>query len=228
MKSILLFSIVCAISFQGLRLAAAEEACNEYVDKIIQDLKEDKEYMQDPYEIAEKSVEVHKKILLVNYTGEAKLYDGHIYGLSSLHRQGDVVVDKKDKTHLKLWLAAGVLELKCSGRLKLMGHGPQLTVEAKADLVTMKLDIVPAGENDNPKIKNFSLEDVKGLDVKVSGLGPLKFFLNAYINIVGKIFKNAIRHFVENKMKLFLDKKMKQYEIPKECIGEAFRRSLLS
>lgn len=194
------------------------ESCNEYVDKVLNDAKQDKEIFQDPYVIPEKSVGVSRKILLVNYTGEASIYDGYIFGMSTLHRDGDVVVDKKKDTHLKVWLGAGELSMKCSGKVKLMGHGPSVTVEAVIKYVNMKMDLVP-NENSNPKVVNFKIEDVKGTEVKVKGLGPLNFFMNRYIEIVGKMFHKLIQSAIEKRLKTLMAKKLKDYVIPEECIN---------
>jgi len=196
--------------------------CNDYVDEILRDLKEDKEYFQDPYEIPEKTVEVHKKLLFVNYTGEASVYNGHIFGLSTLHRDGDVIVDRKKRTHLKIYLGAGELKLKCSGKLKLMGHGPQATIDAKIAFVSMNLDIVPTSNGTNPKIENFKIQDVKGSEVKVSGLGPLSLFMNHYMKVIGTIFRNMVRHSIESKLKTFMAKKLKKYVIPQECLSDSY------
>lgn len=221
MKTILLSVSLTVVILQLLHVVFAGEACNEYVDGILRDLKEDKEYFQDPYEIEEKTVAISKKVLLINYTGEAKIYDGDIYGMSSLHRDGEVVIDKKKNTHLKIWLGAGELNLKCSGKVKLMGHGPDVNIDAKIVYVNMKLDIVPTDKGTNPKVSNFNIEDVKGLEVKTSGLGPLNFFLNSYIKILGGLFRKLIHANCETKLKTFLAKKLKKYEIPEACLNEA-------
>ncbi|XP_054708976.1 uncharacterized protein LOC129218680 [Uloborus diversus] len=206
-------------------ITAAGEACNEYVDGILRDMKEDTEVFRDPYEIPTKTIEVHKQLLLINYTGEASIYDGHIYGLRTVNRDGDVVVDRMKQTHLKIFLGAGELQMKCSGKVKLMGHGPQAKVEAKISYVSMKLDVVPSAKDSNPKIQNFKVDDVKGSEVKVSGLGPLNFFMNAYIRIIGKFFRNIVLSAVEGRMKTFLNKKVNKYPIPEECLNDAFKRS---
>lgn len=198
-----------------------DEACNEYVDRILNDLKQDKEAFQDPYIMPNKSFEVSKKVLFVNYTGEASMYNCHIYGLSTLHRDGDVIVDKKKTTHLKLWLGAGELKLKGSGKLKLMGHGPQVIVDATIKYVNMKLDMTP-NKDDNPKITKFDMESVKGKEIKVSGMGPLSFLLNKYVEFVGKMFHGMIEKGIETRMKDFLNKKLKGYVIPEACLNGNF------
>jgi len=226
MKVIFKICIISLIVLEALHGTFAAESCNEYVDGILRDLKEDKEYFQDPYDIPEKNVEVHKKVVFVNYTGEASIYDGHIFGMSTLHRDGDVIVDKSKKTHLKIWLGAGELNMKCNGKLKLMGHGPQMKVDAKITYVNMKLDIVPTETGSNPKVTNFKIEAIKGLDVKVSGMGPLNFFMNSYMKIIGALFKNLIRSGIEDKLKVFMTKKLKNYEIPEDCLNNVYRRNL--
>lgn len=110
--------------------------------------------------------------------------------------------------------------MQCSGKIKLMGHGPQVRIDAKLAYVNMKLDIVPSAKGTNPKISNFKLEDVKGLDVKVSGMGPLNFFLNSYVRMIHNIFKNLVKVGIEGRLKVFLDKKLKDYEIPEECLND--------
>ncbi|KAG8198361.1 hypothetical protein JTE90_021609 [Oedothorax gibbosus] len=219
MKLLSLGTLVGIILTQAV-LVLSQEACNEYVDKILRDLKEDKEIFQDPYQIPEKTVEVHKKVLLINYTGEASIYDGYVYGLQTLHRDGDVIVDKQKKTHLKVYLGAGELKLQGSGKIKLMGHGPNVKINAKIVFVSMALDIVPSDDGTNPKIANFKVQDVKGMEVKVSGMGPLNFFLNNYVKVVGRMFRNMVKSSIEGKLKVFLAKKIKDYQIPEECLKD--------
>lgn len=199
------------------------EHCNEYVDQIIRDLKADKEIFQDPYVIPEKTIAVHKKVLLINYTGEASIYDGNLFGLQTLHRDGDVIVDRKKQTHLKVHLGAGELKLQGSGKIKLMGHGPNVKIDAKIVYVNMALDIVPSAKGTNPKLQNFQLIDVKGTEVKVSGMGPLNFFLNSYVKIVGRLFRNFVKMSIEGRMKVYLDKKLKDLEVPQECLNDGMR-----
>ncbi|XP_035208658.1 uncharacterized protein LOC118183290 [Stegodyphus dumicola] len=226
MRSLIFGLMIWITLVQWISVSNASEACNDYVDRILRDLKEDKEYFQDPYEIPEKSFQVGKKLIFINYTGEASIYDGHVFGLSSLHRDGDVIIDRKKKTHLKIYLGAGELKMQCSGKVKLMGHGPNVNVDAKISYVNMKLDIVPTSKGSNPKVANFNIEDIKGFEIKVKGLGPLNFILNPYIRIMTKFFKNLIKLGIESRLKTFLDKKLKEYVIPEECINDTFRRSL--
>ncbi|XP_055928827.1 uncharacterized protein LOC129959936 [Argiope bruennichi] len=222
MKFTMLACAFGAIFMQALFVLSEGNPCNDYVDGILRDLKDDKEYFQDPYIIPEKSIEVHKKLIFVNYTGEASIHDGYIFGMSSLHRDGDVIVDRKKSTHLKIYLGAGELKLQCSGKIKLMGHGPEVKIEAKIAYVNMKLDIVPTSNGTNPKISNFKIEDVKGAEVKVSKMGPLNFFLNSYIKVIGHLFRGLIKLGIEGRLKTFMDKKLKKYIIPDECLAEAF------
>lgn len=202
------------------------EACNDYVDGVLNDMKADKEIFQDPYKIPEKAIEFNRKVVFVNYTGEARLYDGYIFGMSSLHRESDVVVDKNKRTHLKIWVGGGELKMQCRGKVKLMGHGPQVKVDAKVAYVSMKMDVVPTKAGSNPKIQNLKIESVKGLEVEVSEMGPLKFFVNQFIKVMGTAFKNLIKNAMETRLKAFMDKKIKEYEIPESCLNDASRRSL--
>ncbi|KAG8198362.1 hypothetical protein JTE90_021610 [Oedothorax gibbosus] len=221
---LLSFCIFLGIVFTQAVCVSSQESCNEYVDRILQDLKADKEIFQDPYAIPEKTIAVHKKVLLINYTGEASIYDGHLFGLQTLHRDGDVIVDRKGKTtHLKVDLGAGELKLRGSGKVKLMGHGPNVKIDAKIVYVNMALDIVPNAKGTNPNLQNFQLLDVKGLDVKVSGMGPLNFFLNAYVKVVGRMFRNLVKLSIEGRLKVFLDKKLKDIEVPQDCLNDGMR-----
>ncbi|GFT17857.1 uncharacterized protein NPIL_428171 [Nephila pilipes] len=226
MKPSVLTYISGAVFLLALFASSKGNPCNDYVDGILRDLKEDKDYFQDPYVIPEKTVEVHKKVIFINYTGEASIHDGYIFGMSSLHRDGDVIVDRKKNTHLKIYLGAGELKMQCSGRVKLMGHGPEVKIEAKVSYVNMKLDIVPTSNGTNPKISNFKIEDVKGSEVKVSKLGPLNFFLNQYIKIISHVFRGLIKVGIEGRLKTFMDKKLQKYVIPDECLGEGMKRAL--
>lgn len=191
----------------------ARKPCNDFLDTILIQLKEDKEFFQEPYEISydDKSFGIYN------------IESGYIYGLNTLHRLQDVVPLKKGTTHLKVYLGAGELRLQCSLKKKVLHLGKPIDIVANIPFISMELTVVPQPDGSSPKITDFSLDEVKGLSFKATGLGKITSILyNAYLRLVGRFFKKMVRNGVEERLRNFLTNKVKDFKVPKECLNDAW------
>merc|ERR1712126_751254 len=103
---------------------------NEYADEILKNLRvRIVNKGLDPLILPVKSFEFSKKILLVEVRGSAKVYDGYLKGLSSLHRTG-LASMSTNETHVKVRATIGVNDLVGSYKAaaKFMNFGPQFTI----------------------------------------------------------------------------------------------------
>merc|ERR1711911_120326 len=103
---------------------------NEYADEILKNLRvRIVNKGLDPLILPVKSYEFSKKILLVEVRGSAKVYDGYLKGLSSLHRTG-LASMSTNETHVKVRATIGVNDLVGSYKAaaKFMNFGPQFTI----------------------------------------------------------------------------------------------------
>lgn len=146
---------------------------------------------------------------------------GHIFGLGTLHRSGEVTTLKLRKTpHLKVNLAAGEISIKSKVKRKFLAFGKSANVDVTIPFIEMTFDIIPKEDGSEPTIHNVKINEVKGLDVKVSGSGLIKdFFLNAFFSLAGRFFQNAVKNAVEEKLKRFLKNKVLDYTIAPECMN---------
>lgn len=181
------------------------------MDDVLKEMKADKEFFQEPYEIPDnqRSFAIYE------------LKYGHVFGLSTLHRYHDVIPIKRGENRsLKVHLAAGEINIKSSVKRKFLSLGRTANVDAKIPVVTMEFDIASKPDGSELRITSVKIDEVKGLTVKVSGSGIVRdALLNAFISAFGRFFQNAVKHAVENKMTDFLKDKVQEYTIPVECLN---------
>merc|ERR1711970_331941 len=99
---------------------------NDYADKILKNLRvKILNEGLDPLILPVKSYEFSKKILLVEVRGSAKIYDGYLKGLSTLHRTGLADMNT-NATHVTVRATIGVNDLAGSYKAsaKFMNFGP--------------------------------------------------------------------------------------------------------
>lgn len=191
----------------------SDKPCNDYVDNVLNQMKADKEFFEEPYELTENE----------NSIGMYNVERAYIYGLNTIHRVDDVVVaKKKGSTRLKVYLGAGELSLNCDVKKKLLHIGKPVNVDAVVPFVTMELDVVPKPDGSNPEIKNFKIDEVKGLKVTLGGRGIISdFLLNTFHKFVERFFNRMVKRGIEDRLKRFLANKVKDYPVPTECLNDA-------
>lgn len=114
-----------------------------------------------------------REIAFVRVRGEAKLYDGKIFGLSSLKRKGDaVVMDLDDVLIISSQMTFKKIHATYKGHLLVNEAGPKITMNAKigGSKVTMIL-MVPA-EGGNSTVVSFSINKLQDIRISIWGLGP--------------------------------------------------------
>jgi len=204
------FAVLIASSI-SLSTSLGSESCNRFVDDVLNKMKEEKDFFQEPYEIPESE----------RSFGLYEAEFGHIYGLSTLHRIDDAIPKKKGSPYLKVYLGAGELKIKSKVQRKFLTFGKFANVDAKIPLVTMELDLVSETNGSNPTIKSIKIDEVKGLDIKVSGSGLIKdFFLNAFMQTFGRFFQKGVKTAIEVRLKTFLKDEVHEFTIPADCLND--------
>ncbi|XP_076367748.1 mite allergen Lep d 7-like [Tachypleus tridentatus] len=193
------------------------ENANEFIDHLIAATKMNISHNLEPYSLPDKSIGFEKKILLVTWRGEAKLYDGLLTGLSTIHRNGDCTIDVQDgnKIYVKVHLGMGILELLYHATVTFMEFGPSVTVEGKIGYLTINMDISSdPSTGGTPTIERFDMDEMKGLTVSFSGLGPLSWLMTILTSLVLKFFKGIIQKVIEWTVKRIVANKMKNLKLP--------------
>ncbi|XP_022248958.1 mite allergen Lep d 7-like [Limulus polyphemus] len=190
---------------------------NEFIDQLIEATKMGMSHDLEPYSLPDKSIGFEKKILLVTWRGEAKLYDGLLSGLTTIHRNGDCTIDVQDGNtmHVKVHLGMGVLELRYHATVTFMDFGPSVTVEGKIGYVTINMDISSDPSTGGiPTIEKFDMDEMKGLTVTFNGLGPLSWLMTILTSLVLKFFKGIIKTIIQWTVKRVVADKIKNLQFP--------------
>merc|ERR1711931_536414 len=117
---------------------------NEYADQILKNLRvKILNKGLDPLILPVKAFEFSKKILLVEIRGSAKVYDGYLKGLSTLHRTG-LASMSTNATHINVRTTIGVNDLVGSYKAsaKFMNFGPSFAINLGVESIGVTFEVV--------------------------------------------------------------------------------------
>merc|ERR1712212_366206 len=117
---------------------------NEYADEILKNLRvRIINKGLDPLILPVKSFEFSKKVLLVEVRGSAKVYDGYLKGLSTIHRTG-LADMTTNATHVRVRATIGVNDLCGSYKAcaKFMNLGPSFGLNLAMESVGITFEVV--------------------------------------------------------------------------------------
>merc|ERR1712136_5950 len=180
---------------------------NEYADEILKNLRvRIVNKGLDPLILPVKSFEFSKKILLVEVRGSAKVYDGYLKGLSSLHRTG-LASMSTNSTHVKVRATIGVNDLVGSYKAaaKFMNFGPQFTISLGMESVGVAFEVVqPIQKGSRPTLLSFGVVD----------LGQISAVLNKVNNFVINLVKDFVVVALEIPLKKLVQNVLDTAELP--------------
>jgi len=189
---------------------------DEFVDQLLHDMMHEHGDEYDPYQIEDSQVSFSKKITFVNVTGEAKLHKGYIKGLKTLHRPNHCSMhEDDDKLYVDADLGAGVLDFHYDGTVKFMSWGPTISVFGKLSYLETHMEFsVDAKSGKDGKLEKFYIDDMKGMEVWITGLGPLNWAVNYLISGVTTLFKGYIKNMLEKQVRNHLAERLPNYRFP--------------
>lgn len=160
--------------------------------------------------------------MFVNISGEAKLHNGYITGMRTLHRPENCKVeDQNDRMLVKADLGAGILNIHYDGTVKFMNFGPTITVLGDIAYLEVHMEFtVDTYTGRNGKLKKFYIDDMKGMEIRITGLGPLNWALNYMISGVTSLFQGFIKRMIENKIRNHIEENMPNYKFPEGLTTE--------
>merc|ERR1711942_376221 len=191
---------------------------NEYADEILKNLRvRIVNKGLDPLILPVKSFEFSKKILLVEVRGSAKVYDGYLKGLSSLHRTG-LASMTTNSTHVKVRATIGVNDLVGSYKAaaKFMNFGPQFTISIGMESVGVAFEVVqPILKGSRPTLLSFGVVDLGQISAVVdSDLHILDWVLNKVNNFVINLVKDFVVVALEIPLKKLVQNVLDTAELP--------------
>merc|ERR1712168_945349 len=191
---------------------------NEYADEILKNLRvRIVNKGLDPLILPVKSFEFSKKILLVEVRGSAKVYDGYLKGLSTLHRTG-LASMSTNETHVKARATIGVNDLVGSYKAsaKFMNFGPQFNILLGMESVGISFEVVqPIQKGSRPTLLSFGVVDLGRINAVVDGdLNIPDWVINKVNNFVINLVKDFVVVALEIPLKKLVQNVLDTAELP--------------
>merc|ERR1712198_323108 len=191
---------------------------NEFADSILKNLRVRilKDGL-DPLILPVKSFEFSKKVLLVEIRGSAKVYDGYLKGLSTIHRTGLASMHQND-THVTVRATIGVNDLAGSYKAsaKFMNIGPSFGVKVFMESVGITFEVVQAiTKGSKPTLLSFGIVDLGKITTELDGdLNILDFILNKLNNFVINLVKDVVVTALEIPLKKLVQEILNNNDLP--------------
>merc|ERR1711887_440538 len=191
---------------------------NEYADEILKNLRvRILNKGLDPLILPVKSFEFSKKVLLVEVRGSAKVYDGYLKGLSTIHRTG-LADMTTNATHVRVRATIGVNDLYGSYKAsaKFMNLGPSFGLNLAMESVGITFEVVQATQKGSrPHLLSFAIVDLGEITTEIDGnLGILDFFLNKFNNFVVNLLKDFVVTALEFPLKKLVQNILDTVDLP--------------
>merc|ERR1712029_313854 len=191
---------------------------NEYADEILKNLRvRILNKGLDPLILPVKSFEFSKKILLVEIRASAKVYDGYLKGLSTLHRTG-LASMSTNETHVKVRATIGVNDLVGSYKAsaKVLNFGPSFNLLLGVESVGISFEVVqPIQKGSRPTLLSFGVVDLGHINAVVDGdLNLLDWVINKVNNFVINLVKDVVVVALEIPLKKLVQNVLDTADLP--------------
>ncbi|CAL1286096.1 unnamed protein product [Larinioides sclopetarius] len=192
-------------------------SANEYIDQIltnVQNYVKDKNL--DPMVLPDFKSNFTKEIMYVTFNGETKMYDGRLWGISTIHRTDECELNTT-KTTISVSAHLGLNDLKLSykGHAKFMNMGPSLIAGGSIKKVDFYFKIQQTNKKgEKPDLKEFEIIEMSTIWIELSGLGPLTWILKWLLTGISKLVEDFIVEKMTNTIKEYMENEFQKYSFP--------------
>jgi len=191
---------------------------NEYADEILKNLRVAMiNTGLDPLMLPIKSLEFSKKVLGMELRGSAKVYDGYLKGLSTIHRTGLASMTQgANGTRIRATVGVNDLAGSYKASAKFMNIGPSFGVKIRMQAVGFTFEVEkPLAKDARPTLLNFAIVDLGAIETEIDGdLNILNFILNKFNNFVISIVKDVVALALGPPMKIILQEILNTVDLP--------------
>jgi len=191
---------------------------NAFLDQILSNARSTIEKELDPVDLPNGGASFSKRILGIPVHGEAKVTEGWLAGLRTLHRAGDAEMMNAPDGSIIVNAALGLNTLQGHYRAsaKFMNIGPETGVTITVSYVSVMLRVKQTFQpGAHPELLDFAISRIDRIDVKFdSGFGPLDFILGTVINLINNLVKDLIVKIVNEPLKKLIGQKLSEITIP--------------
>lgn len=180
-----------------------DAATNNLLDQILNNARPTIQREIDPISLPEERHGFSKKVLFVTVRGEARVYNGYVHGLSTIHRNGDANI-RQEGENLVVTAQARVNNLKgqYSAHATFMNFGPHVTARLSISHVSVRLGLKQAMRPDaHPDLFDFAIDGMGSIGVTIDGLGPLGWILGGLTSFIANVLKGVIVNAINTPIK---------------------------
>lgn len=164
----------------------------------------------DPYDLPDLMESFQQDLRIFNLHGDASLYNGTLYGLSTLVRTGHVIAHyEKDSVILEANLGFENLTANYDWKVNLMDAGPAGSAEINVNSVDGYLKLrQPLKRGSKPILEEFKVKKIRNVWVDVTGLGTMDFLVEMVVNLISNVFKRSIADVISGPIQKILQKEL--------------------
>lgn len=150
-----------------------------------------------------------------NVTGEATIYNGTLFGLSTLVRTGDVIATyQNDSVTLEANLGFRNLTGHYDWSATLLSAGPGGLATLHVDGIQARITIKQGlKRGDEPVLDSFDVSGMNGMWVDITGLGTWDFVIEGLVNLLTNTFKGTVARAISGPMKEALQKQLRSLPV---------------
>ncbi|XP_015907491.1 uncharacterized protein [Parasteatoda tepidariorum] len=190
---------------------------DEYIDQILENVHNYvKNNKLDPMQLPDYVSTFSKEIVYVNFTGEAKLHDGWLSGVSTLRRTDECELNTT-RTTISVSAHLGLSNLRVSyrGKAKFMALGPSIIVGGKVNTVEFYFRIRQTNKKGaKPVLEEFEIMELSTIWIELSGLGPLTWVLKWLLTGISKLVEDFIVNKVTEKVQEYMQAEFEKLSFP--------------
>jgi hypothetical protein len=190
-----------------------------FVDQVLTAAKAQYGATLDPFHVPDSDLKFSKKLGILTLSGEAKLTEGTITGLSHLKRSGESTIGTENNhfvAHIEVGDDNIKIHYKVDATFMNLFH-PKLTLESEVGNIDIKAAIGVDADG-KPVLNELHIEELQHVKIYVHGLG----LLDPLIDLIGdafiEFFNPTARDLLSNLLKGMLGDVLKNFKLP----GTAF------
>lgn len=166
----------------------------------------------DPFPLPDTNKSFARSLHFLTFRGDLKLYNGTLYGISTLIRTGDLIATYKDNyVTLEASLGFDNLTGQMNWSASIMDAGPAGTASLAVSQISAYLKIRQhLSEGSPPELHDFKIENINYLWINVRGLGTMDFLLEFIINLISNLFKGLLRIAISGPIKDVVQNELNQ------------------
>lgn len=170
----------------------------------------------DPAKLPDAIAKFSKVILGIKIWGDAKVWNGHFSGLSTITRTGPTSLEPKED---KMQLTANIGVRNANAGYSASAEFMKLGVKAKASVDIRDINVYLAAEvpmipGAHLRLTTLKITDIGKLKVHFHGLGPLDWVVESLSSFIGNLIRDWLSKVLQGPLKDIIQQMLDNLPIP--------------